>query len=94
MSSAACCRRWTGSDRRRCAFRQLVARSESEGRREVILALNATVDGQTTAHYIADQLAPLGMPVTSLAKGVPIGGELDYLDDGTIGAALMARRAI
>ena len=62
--------------------------------REVILALNATIDGQTTAHYIADQLAPLGVAVTSLAKGVPIGGELDYLDDGTIGAALMARRAI
>jgi recombination protein RecR len=73
---------------------ELVARAEGEGRREVILALNATVDGQTTAHYIADQLAPLGMPVTSLAKGVPIGGELDYLDDGTIGAALLARRAI
>ncbi len=73
---------------------ELVARAEGEGRREVILALNATVDGQTTAHYIADQLAPLGMPVTSLAKGVPIGGELDYLDDGTIGAALMARRAL
>jgi recombination protein RecR len=59
---------------------------------EVILALNATVDGQTTAHYIADQLAPLGLRVTSLAQGVPIGGELDYLDDGTIGAALRARR--
>jgi recombination protein RecR len=73
---------------------ELVERAESEGRREVILALNATVDGQTTAHYIADQLASLGMPVTSLAKGVPIGGELDYLDDGTIGAALMARRAL
>ena len=60
----------------------------------MILALNATIDGQTTAHYIADQLAPLGVAVTSLAKGVPIGGELDYLDDGTIGAALMARRAL
>jgi recombination protein RecR len=72
----------------------LVARAGTEGAREVILALNATVDGQTTAHYIADQLAPLGVPVTSLAKGVPIGGELDYLDDGTIGAALMARRAL
>jgi recombination protein RecR len=73
---------------------ELVARAESEGAREVILALNATIDGQTTAHYIADQLAPLGTAVTSLAKGVPIGGELDYLDDGTIGAALMARRAL
>ena len=59
--------------------------------REVILALNATVDGQTTAHYIADILRPSGVLITSLAQGVPIGGELDYLDDGTIGAALRAR---
>ncbi|GLS85473.1 recombination protein RecR [Cypionkella aquatica] len=59
---------------------------------EVILALNATVDGQTTAHYIADALAGLGVQITSLAQGVPIGGELNYLDDGTIGAALRARR--
>jgi recombination protein RecR len=73
---------------------ELVGRVGEEGAREVILALNATIDGQTTAHYIADQLAPLGVAVTSLAKGVPIGGELDYLDDGTIGAALMARRAL
>jgi recombination protein RecR len=73
---------------------ELVGRVGEERAREVILALNATIDGQTTAHYIADQLAPLGVAVTSLAKGVPIGGELDYLDDGTIGAALMARRAV
>jgi recombination protein RecR len=73
---------------------ELVARAAGEGTREVILALNATIDGQTTAHYIADALAPLGLSVTSLAKGVPIGGELDYLDDGTIGAALLARRAV
>lgn len=73
---------------------ELVARVAEEGSREVILALNATIDGQTTAHYIAEELAPLGVAVTSLAKGVPIGGELDYLDDGTIGAALMARRAV
>ena len=59
---------------------------------EVILALNATVDGQTTAHYIADALAGLTVQITSLAQGVPIGGELNYLDDGTIGAALRARR--
>jgi recombination protein RecR len=72
----------------------LVDRVDAEAAREVILALNATVDGQTTAHYIADQLEPLGIEVTTLAKGVPIGGELDYLDDGTIGAALMARRAV
>ena len=62
--------------------------------REVILALNATVDGQTTAHYIGDRLAGSGVAVTSLAQGVPVGGELDYLDDGTIGAALRARRAV
>ncbi|MBB5224147.1 recombination protein RecR [Amaricoccus macauensis] len=73
---------------------ELVARVAEEGTREVILALNATVDGQTTAHYIAGELAPLGASLTSLAKGVPIGGELDYLDDGTIGAALLARRAL
>jgi recombination protein RecR len=60
---------------------------------EVILALNATVDGQTTAHYIADQLEGSAVDVTSLAQGVPIGGELDYLDDGTISAALKARKA-
>lgn len=64
------------------------------GAREVILALNATVDGMTTAHYIADTLAPLGVTITSLAQGVPVGGALDYLDDGTIGAALRARRAL
>jgi recombination protein RecR len=64
------------------------------GAREVILALNATVEGQTTAHYIADRLAGSGAAVTSLAQGVPVGGELDYLDDGTIGAALRARRAL
>ncbi len=73
---------------------ELVGRVSEEGGREVILALNATIDGQTTAHYIAEQLAPFGVAITSLAKGVPIGGELDYLDDGTIGAALMARRAL
>jgi len=72
---------------------RLLDRIAEEGIREVILALNATVDGQTTAHYIAETLAPTGVPVTSLAQGVPIGGELDYLDDGTISAALRARRA-
>ena len=70
---------------------KLVDRVATEGVREVILALGATVDGQTTAHYIADRLT--GVEVTSLAQGVPVGGELDYLDDGTISAALKARRA-
>lgn len=71
---------------------RLVARVEDGAVREVILALNATVDGQTTAHYIADALAGLPVQITSLAQGVPIGGELNYLDDGTISAALRARR--
>jgi len=71
----------------------LLSRIREGTTREVILALNATVDGQTTAHYIADALAPAGVTVTSLAQGVPIGGELDYLDDGTLGAALRARKS-
>ncbi len=58
---------------------------------EVILALSATVDGQSTAHYISDHLSPLGVKVTHLAHGVPVGGELDYLDDGTITTALRSR---
>ncbi|MBN2907588.1 MAG: recombination protein RecR [Rhodobacteraceae bacterium] len=70
----------------------LSARVREEGITEVILALNATVDGQTTAHYIADELSGTGVRLTSLAQGVPIGGELDYLDDGTISAALKARK--
>ena len=61
---------------------------------ELILALNATVEGQTTAHYIADRLAGAGVKLSRLAQGVPIGGELDYLDDGTLTAALNARRAL
>lgn len=72
----------------------LARRVQDEQVREVILALNATVDGQTTAHYIADVLEPTGVQITSLAQGVPVGGELDYLDDGTIGAALKARRRV
>ncbi|MBD3765728.1 MAG: recombination protein RecR [Rhodobacterales bacterium] len=70
----------------------LVDRVAAEGVTEVILALNATVEGATTAHYLAEALAETGASVTSLAQGVPVGGELDYLDDGTIGAALRARR--
>jgi recombination protein RecR len=71
---------------------RLLDRVREDGLREVILALNATVEGQTTAHYIAEVLADTGVSITSLAQGVPIGGELDYLDDGTIGAALRARK--
>jgi len=71
----------------------LVERVSGGGVREVILAVNATVDGQTTAHYVADLLAPLEVTVTRLAHGVPVGGELDYLDDGTLAAALQRRSA-
>jgi len=70
---------------------KLVARVAEGGIKEVILALNATVDGQTTAHYITDALAPIGVKVTRLAHGVPVGGELDYLDEGTLSAALRSR---
>ncbi len=68
-------------------------RVAAENITEVILALNATIDGQTTAHYIADELDGTGVTITTLAQGVPIGGELDYLDDGTISAALKARKS-
>lgn len=72
----------------------LLTRIEEGRVAEVILALPATVDGQTTAHYIADALDGSPVTVTGLAQGVPIGGELDYLDDGTITAALRARRRL
>ncbi|HKN27936.1 MAG TPA: recombination mediator RecR [Roseiarcus sp.] len=71
----------------------LVARVDAGGVGEVILAVNATVDGQTTAHYIVDLLADYPVKVTRLAHGVPVGGELDYLDDGTLAAALRQRTA-
>jgi recombination protein RecR len=72
----------------------LVTRAHAGEVREVILALNATVDGQTTAHYITDLLGDAKVKVTRLAYGVPVGGELDYLDEGTLTAALKARRAL
>ncbi len=65
-----------------------------QGIQEVILATSATVDGQTTGHYLADRLASTPAAVTRLAHGVPVGGELNYLDDGTLGAALKARRPV
>lgn len=65
-----------------------------EGVDEVILAMNATVEGQTTAHYLMDALEPRGVKVTRLAHGVPMGGELDYLDEGTLSAAFRARRPL
>jgi len=70
----------------------LVQRAAAPEVKEVILAMNATVDGQTTAHYVTERLAGCGVEVSRLAHGVPVGGELDYLDDGTLGAALKARR--
>lgn len=72
----------------------LVERVAALPAREVILALNANVEGQTTAHYILDRLAETGVPVTRLAHGVPLGGELDYLDEGTLSAALAARKPL
>ena len=71
----------------------LVRRSGVDGVKEVILATSATVDGQTTAHYITDQLEASGVTVSALAHGIPVGGELDYLDDGTLAAALKERRS-
>src|SRR5262249_7978096 len=73
---------------------QLVRRAAEPGVREVILAPGATVDGQTTAHSLTDRLAGGPVAVTRLAHGVPVGGELDYLDDGTLTAALKARRPL
>jgi recombination protein RecR len=70
----------------------LVRRSGEDGVREVVLALPATVDGQTTAHYLVDRLAGAAVEVTTLARGVPVGGDLDWLDDGTIAQAMRARR--
>ncbi|HJU32084.1 MAG TPA: recombination mediator RecR [Hyphomicrobiaceae bacterium] len=61
---------------------------------EVLLALNATVEGQSTAHYVTEQLQGRGIAVTRLAQGVPIGGELDYLDEGTLAAAIKSRRPL
>jgi recombination protein RecR len=72
----------------------LLARVAAGGVREVILALGATVDGATTSHWLAGQLRPSGVAITRLAHGVPIGGAIDVLDDGTLSAALRARRAV
>lgn len=70
----------------------LVARTTSGSVREVVLALPATVDGQTTAHYVTDQIHSPDVSVTRLSQGVPVGGELDYLDEGTLAAAMKTRR--
>lgn len=72
----------------------LVERVQKTGIKEVVLALNATIDGQTTIHYLIDRLQPLGVSLSTLAHGVPVGGELDYLDDGTLSTAFTARRTM
>lgn len=73
---------------------RLAMRAAQPGVLEIILAVNATVDGQTTAHYITDMLSHLPVKVTRLAHGVPVGGELDFLDEGTLSAALRQRTAL
>jgi recombination protein RecR len=72
----------------------LVTRAAASDVTEILLALNATVEGQSTAHYVMDQLAGSNVTVTRLAQGVPIGGELDYLDEGTLAAAIKSRRRV
>lgn len=72
----------------------LSARARDEAVTEVIMALNATIDGQTTAHYIADCLAGCNVAISQLAHGVPIGGQIDYLDDGTLSTALKSRKTV
>ena len=72
----------------------LVRRAREGGKEEVIIALSATIDGQTTAHYVADLLRPSGVSITQLARGVPVGGQIDTLDDGTIVTALKARKSV
>jgi recombination protein RecR len=70
----------------------LVARAQSDAVKEIVIALPSTVDGQTTAHYVAEQVKRDALAVTRLSQGVPVGGELDYLDEGTLAAAMKARR--
>ncbi len=72
----------------------LLARVEAGGIDEVVLAMNATLEGQTTAHYLAERLESFPLRVTQLAHGLPVGGELDYLDEGTLAQALRARRPV
>ena len=73
---------------------KLVERASAPGVKEVVLALNATVEGQSTMHYLQELLKPSGVTVSEIQKGVPIGGELDYLDEGTLAAAIKSRRQI
>ena len=73
---------------------RLIERARAGDVREILLALNATVEGQSTVHYMMEMLTPLGITVSRLAQGVPIGGELDYLDEGTLAQAVRARRPL
>ncbi len=73
---------------------KLIERASETEVTEVLLALNVTVEGQSTAHYITEQLIPLGVKTSRLAHGVPVGGELDYLDEGTLAAAIKARKEL
>jgi recombination protein RecR len=73
---------------------KLASRAADPAITEVLLALNATVEGQSTAHFVADRIARPGLTVSRLAQGVPVGGELDYLDDGTLAAAIRSRRSL
>ena len=91
MCSAARCRRSTASAPSSSTSGGWSTGSPAARSSEVILAVNATVEGQTTAHYLTDQLSGFGVKVTRLAHGVPVGGELDYLDEGTLSAALKSR---
>lgn len=76
------------------AIDSLIARVAAGGVQEVVLAMNATLEGQTTAHYLADRLEQFPIRLTQLAHGLPVGGELDYLDEGTLAQALRARRPV
>jgi recombination protein RecR len=76
------------------AIDSLVGRVDAGGIDEVVLAMNATLEGQTTAHYLADRLERFPIRLTQLAHGLPVGGELDYLDEGTLAQALRARRPV
>lgn len=76
------------------AIEALAARVQTGAIKEVVLAMNATMEGQTTMHYVADRLAPLGVTISQLAHGLPVGGELDYMDEGTLALALRARRPL
>ncbi|MEL6873564.1 MAG: recombination mediator RecR, partial [Pseudomonadota bacterium] len=72
----------------------LIARASDDKVREVLLALNMTVEGQSTAHYLSDALAEADVSISHIAQGVPVGGELDYLDEGTLAAAIKSRRSV